>query len=113
MEERNPYLNPHFRKQIQQPDAPEPGNRARNATDILLQPNITHMRQQRDGYQNFFFSPRGSGMRQQEAGLLRMMFGPGVLGPFPPGVSTLTPPNPFPPDPNAAAPNNDSDDDDE
>jgi hypothetical protein len=81
MEERNPYLNPHFRRQIQQPDAPEPGNRPRNATDILLQPNITHMRQQRQGHQSFFFSPFGSGMHQHEPSFLRVVYGPEVLNP--------------------------------
>ena len=100
MEERNPYLNPHFRRQIQQPDAPEPGNRPRNAVDILLQPNITHMRQQRQGHQSFFFAPRGSDIHRHEPDFLRMMFGPGVLGPFPAGRSTLIPPNPNPPNPN-------------
>ena len=96
MEERNPYLNPHFRRQTQQPDAPELGNRVQTAVDLLLQPSISHMRQQRNGIQNFFFSPRGLNMREVERSLLRMTYGPEVLGPFPLGQSTLIPPNPNP-----------------
>ena len=85
MDQRNPYNNPHFRNQIQQPDAPEPQNRVQTAVDILLDPSISRMREQRNGIQNFFFSPRGSNMREVERSLLRMTYGPEVLGPFPPG----------------------------
>ena len=96
MDQRNPYNNPHFRNEVQQPDAPEPQNRVQNAVDILLDPSISRMREQRNGIQNFFFSPRGSNMREVERSLLRMTYGPEVLGPFPLGQSTLIPPNPNP-----------------
>ena len=96
MDQRNPYNNPHFRNEVQQPDAPEPQNRVQNAVDILLDPSISRMREQRNGMQNVFFSPRGSNMREVERSLLRMTYGPEVLGPFPLGQSTLIPPNPNP-----------------
>jgi hypothetical protein len=84
------------RNEKQQPDAPEPQNRVQNAVDILLDPSISRMREQRNGMQNVFFSPRGSNMREVERSLLRMTYGPEVLGPFPLGQSTLIPPNPNP-----------------
>ena len=96
MNQRNPYNNPQFRNEVQQPDAPEPQNRVQNAVDILLDPSISRMREQRNGMQNVFFSPRGSNMREVERSLLRMTYGPEVLGPFPLGQSTLIPPNPNP-----------------
>ena len=85
-----------LRNEKQQPDAPEPQNRVQNAVDILLDPSISRMREQRNGMQNVFFSPRGSNMREVERSLLRMTYGPEVLGPFPLGQSTLIPPNPNP-----------------
>ena len=101
MDQRNPYNNPHFRNEVQQPDAPEPQNRVQNAVDLLTDPRIPRMRNHFRGYTNLFFSPRGSDMRSTEEStrsteenFLRMLWGPEVLGPFPPGVSTLTPPNP-------------------
>ena len=97
MDQRNPYNNPHFRNQIQQPDAPEPQNRVRTAVDILLDPSISRMR----GLTTMFFTAKGSHMRTPaseetplpEDQLMSLVFGPEVLGPFPKGRLTLMPPN--------------------
>ena len=100
MDQRNPYNNPHFRNEVQQPDAPEPQNRARNAVDILLDPSISRMRH----LTSMFFTEKGSnwrtpaseGTQLPEDQLMSFIFGPQVLGPFPKGRSTLMPPNPNP-----------------
>ena len=88
MEERNPYLNPHFRRQIQQPDAPEPGNRVQTAVDILDHPLIPSPRKTfRD---SFFFGtpPRGHTyyevFRRVQENNLRVHFGAHVFNPPPP-----------------------------
>ena len=106
MEQRN-------RRQIQQPDAPEPGNRVQTAVDVLLDPSVSEMRGVTFGRRQFnFFAPRGSEMHRLEQAHLEMTFGPQVLGPFPPGRSTLIPPNPHPPNPNFNPPANHPDSDD-
>ena len=81
MDQRNPYNNPHFRRQIQQPDAPEPQNRVQTAVDLLTNPLIQDMQGQRNGIQNFWFSPRGSVMHALERSHMRQLFGPEVLNP--------------------------------
>ena len=84
MDQRNPYNNPHFRNEVQQPDAPEPQNRVQNAVDLLTDPRIPRMREQRNGWASFFFQPRGSPAHETERDHLRLVFGPRVLNPPPP-----------------------------
>ena len=84
MEERNPYLNPHFRRQIQQPDAPEPGNRMQTAVDLLTDPRIPRMRERRYAITSLFFGPDRDGISdgpEYQNINLRRIFGPQVFDP--------------------------------
>ena len=81
MDQRNPYNNPHFRNQIQQPDAPEPSNRRQTAVNHLTDPRVPHMRQQLRGKAMMFFAPRGSMARDAERQMLSFAFGQDVLEP--------------------------------
>ena len=89
MDQRNPYNNPHFRNQIQQPDAPEPSNRRQRAVNHLTDPRVPHMRQQFRGNHLFFFAPRES--REEEQQLLSFAFGPHVLEPPSPAFQPSQP----------------------
>ena len=73
------------------------------AVDILMDPRIPRMQEQRNGISIFFFSARGSDMRtlgdgvpSPEDQIMSLVYGPEVLGPFLPGRFTLIPPNPNP-----------------
>ena len=69
------------RRQIQQPDAPEPGNRVQTAVDLLTNPLIPDMQGQRNGIQNFWFSPQGSIMHALEHTHMQQLFGDEVINP--------------------------------
>ena len=62
MDQRNPYNNPHFRNEVQQPDAPEPQSRVQNAVDLLTDPRIPRMRERRDAITSLFFGPDRAGI---------------------------------------------------
>ena len=66
MDQRNPYNNPHFRNEVQQPDAPEPQNRVQNAVDLLTDPRIPRMRERRDAITSLFFGPDRSGISTRD-----------------------------------------------
>ena len=65
MDQRNPYNNPHFRNEVQQPDAPEPQSRVQNAVDLLTDPRIPRMRERRDAITSLFFGPDRAGINLQ------------------------------------------------
>ena len=66
MDQRNPYNNPHFRNEVQQPDAPEPQNRVQNAVDLLANPRIPRMRERRDAITSMFFGPDRDGISTRD-----------------------------------------------
>ena len=87
MDQRNPYNNPHFRNEVQQPDAPEPQSRVQNAVDLLTDPRIPRMRERRYSITSLFFVPDrdeiSDGPEYQNFNL-RSVFGPQVFSPPPP-----------------------------
>ena len=81
MDQRNPYNNPHFRNEVQRPDAPEPTNRMQTAVNHLTDPRVPHIRQQQRGRATMFFAPRGSMAHDAEGQMLSFAFGQDVLEP--------------------------------
>ena len=85
--QRNPYNNPHFLNEIQQPDAPdipapEPPNRVQTAVDVLTDPRIPRMRDRRFAITSLYFGPDrndiSDGPEYQNMNL-RRTFGPQVF----------------------------------
>ena len=85
--QRNPYNNPHFLNEIQQPDAPdlpapEPPHRVQTAVDILTDPRIRRMRDRRFAITSLYFGPDrndiSDGPEYQNINL-RRTFGPQVF----------------------------------